>query len=319
MRARPRPGRAAPARPARPRSRRPRDRRSPELRPSNGRKPSPRKPAGSASPTTDTASATAGSPSPPPSGAMLKQAVLGLRRPETPPPLRHPPRARARVLRVRHPLPHRPAPPGRRVDATVVVTMTLENPARRQPHPGAVGHRRPDHPPPSQEARPVRPGSSRWSSAGSPRSSTSAAASACTTPTADRDPTRDQHCTHRRMRMARRDVPRSTTTPLGKRRQDNIKDGRLLCPRHHSYAHSPKYEMKTVKNGRVVFSRREPTVRESHRPLTNGPMSQIALVISVSPRCTWSAARRALACLQCDVRRARSGRPRLPELSHPGP
>ena len=35
----------------------------------------------------------------------------------------------------------------------------------------------------------------------------------------------------------------------------DIADGRLLCPRHHSYARSPKYEMKTVKNGRVVFSR----------------------------------------------------------------
>jgi hypothetical protein len=35
----------------------------------------------------------------------------------------------------------------------------------------------------------------------------------------------------------------------------NIADGRLLCPRHHSYAHSPTYEMKTIPNGRVVFSR----------------------------------------------------------------
>jgi hypothetical protein len=35
----------------------------------------------------------------------------------------------------------------------------------------------------------------------------------------------------------------------------NIADGRLLCPRHHSYAHSPKYPMKTLKNGRVIFSR----------------------------------------------------------------
>jgi len=29
----------------------------------------------------------------------------------------------------------------------------------------------------------------------------------------------------------------------------------LLCPRHHSYAHNPRYEMKTIPNGRVVFSR----------------------------------------------------------------
>ena len=25
--------------------------------------------------------------------------------------------------------------------------------------------------------------------------------------------------------------------------------------RHHSYAHNPKYEMKTIPNGRVIFSR----------------------------------------------------------------
>jgi len=25
--------------------------------------------------------------------------------------------------------------------------------------------------------------------------------------------------------------------------------------RHHTYAHSPKYQMKTIPNGRVIFSR----------------------------------------------------------------
>ena len=25
--------------------------------------------------------------------------------------------------------------------------------------------------------------------------------------------------------------------------------------RHHSYAHNPKYQMKTIPNGRVIFSR----------------------------------------------------------------
>ena len=34
-----------------------------------------------------------------------------------------------------------------------------------------------------------------------------------------------------------------------------IADGRLFCPRHHSYAHNPKYQMKTIPNGRVIFSR----------------------------------------------------------------
>ena len=43
--------------------------------------------------------------------------------------------------------------------------------------------------------------------------------------------------------------------PWSRGGKTNIADGRLLCPRHHSYAHSPKYEMKTIPNGRVVFSR----------------------------------------------------------------
>ena len=43
--------------------------------------------------------------------------------------------------------------------------------------------------------------------------------------------------------------------PWAKGGKTSVADGRLLCPRHHSYAHSPKYEMKTINNGRVVFSR----------------------------------------------------------------
>ena len=44
-------------------------------------------------------------------------------------------------------------------------------------------------------------------------------------------------------------------TVLGGKSKTDIAHGRILCPRHHSYAHSPKYEMKTIPNGRVVFSR----------------------------------------------------------------
>ena len=36
----------------------------------------------------------------------------------------------------------------------------------------------------------------------------------------------------------------------------DIENGRLLCPRHHAYAHSPTYEMKKTKHGRVTFTRR---------------------------------------------------------------
>ena len=43
--------------------------------------------------------------------------------------------------------------------------------------------------------------------------------------------------------------------PWSRGGKTDIVDGRLLCSRHHSYAHSPKYEMKTIPNGRVVFSR----------------------------------------------------------------
>ncbi len=43
--------------------------------------------------------------------------------------------------------------------------------------------------------------------------------------------------------------------PWSRGGKTTVADGRLLCPRHHSYAHSPKYEMKTIPNGRVIFSR----------------------------------------------------------------
>ena len=43
--------------------------------------------------------------------------------------------------------------------------------------------------------------------------------------------------------------------PWSKGGKTTIADGRLLCPRHHSYAHNPKYQMKTIPNGRVIFSR----------------------------------------------------------------
>ncbi|MBO9524379.1 MAG: HNH endonuclease, partial [Nocardioidaceae bacterium] len=36
----------------------------------------------------------------------------------------------------------------------------------------------------------------------------------------------------------------------------NVRDGMLLCPRHHSLAHDRRYQMKTDSSGRVTFSRR---------------------------------------------------------------
>jgi hypothetical protein len=36
----------------------------------------------------------------------------------------------------------------------------------------------------------------------------------------------------------------------------SVKDGRLLCPRHHGLAHDPRYEMTRHANGKVSFNRR---------------------------------------------------------------
>ena len=36
----------------------------------------------------------------------------------------------------------------------------------------------------------------------------------------------------------------------------DLANGRLLCPRHHTYAHNPKYEMTKTKHGNVTFTRR---------------------------------------------------------------
>ena len=43
--------------------------------------------------------------------------------------------------------------------------------------------------------------------------------------------------------------------PWSRGGKTTVTDGRLLCPRHHTYAHNPKYQMKTIPNGRVIFSR----------------------------------------------------------------
>ncbi len=66
---------------------------------------------------------------------------------------------------------------------------------------------------------------------------------------------RDQHCTTDGCDWPAAMCHIHHNIPWAKGGKTTVKDGRLLCPRHHSYAHSPKYEMKTVKNGRVVFSR----------------------------------------------------------------
>ena len=66
---------------------------------------------------------------------------------------------------------------------------------------------------------------------------------------------RDQHCTSHGCEWPAAMCHVHHNTPWSRGGNTNLADGRLLCPRHHTYAHSPKYEMKTIPNGRVIFSR----------------------------------------------------------------
>ena len=66
---------------------------------------------------------------------------------------------------------------------------------------------------------------------------------------------RDRHCTAVGCEWPAALCHVHHNVPWSRGGRTDIADGRLLCPRHHSYAHSPKYEMKTLKNRRVVFSR----------------------------------------------------------------
>jgi hypothetical protein len=45
------------------------------------------------------------------------------------------------------------------------------------------------------------------------------------------------------------DIPWARGSPT------TVDDARLLCPRHHGYAHSPTYAMTKAKHGRVTFTR----------------------------------------------------------------
>ena len=66
---------------------------------------------------------------------------------------------------------------------------------------------------------------------------------------------RDQHCTSHGCDWPAAMCHVHHNTPWSRGGNTNLADGRLLCPRHHTYAHNPKYEMKTIPNGRVIFSR----------------------------------------------------------------
>ncbi len=66
---------------------------------------------------------------------------------------------------------------------------------------------------------------------------------------------RDHHCTAEGCDWPAAMCHVHHNTPWSRGGTTTVADGRLLCPRHHTYAHSPKYQMKTIPNGRVIFSR----------------------------------------------------------------
>ncbi len=192
---------------------------------------------------------------PSPVGAMLKQAVLAINAPKhrhhsgTPKGLGH---AFCEYV-TRYPVDRLPQAGG--VDATVVVTMTLENLLGDSETPALLD-------------------------TGDPITADQARKLACEaaiipmvlggkSKILDLGRKKRLYDPHQRIAIRHRDQQCTTegcdwpaamchvhhNIPWSRGGKTNIADGRLLCPRHHSYAHSPKYEMKTIPNGRVVFSR----------------------------------------------------------------
>ena len=154
-----------------------------------------------------------------------------------------------------HRYPTKNLPKAGGVNATVVVTMTLDallggltsRPTSTPARPSA---------PPWPASSPVRPGSSPPSSAASPRSSTSAAPGASTP-----EPQRIAKTLEQRGCTAEGcDWPPGLCHlhhPIPWSRgggTDN--DGLLLCPRHHARAHDPTYTTTHLPGGKVAFTRR---------------------------------------------------------------
>ena len=144
------------------------------------------------------------------------------------------------------------------VDATVVVTMTLRparRASRRRRH-RDPRHRRPASPPPWPASSPAKQASSRIVLGGKSE-------------ILDQGRAKRFHTKAQRIAIGQRDKTCTAdgcdwpaamchvhhNQPWSKGGKTTIADGRLLCPRHHTYAHNPKYQMKTIPNGRVVFSR----------------------------------------------------------------
>ena len=192
---------------------------------------------------------------PAPVGAMLKQAVLAINSPKhrrhsgTPKGLGH---AFCEYV-TRYPIDRLPQAGG--VDATIVVTMTLENLLGDSQAPALLDT---GDPITADQARKlaceagiipmVLGGKSKILDLGRRKR------------LYDRYQRiairhRDQHCTSTRLRLARSDVPRPPQHPLEPRRQDRHRRRTPAVPPPPLLRPLPKYEMKTIPNGRVIFSR----------------------------------------------------------------
>ena len=186
---------------------------------------------------------------------MLKQAVLAINSPKhrhhsgTPQGLGH---AFCEYV-TRYPIDRLPQAGG--VDATIVVTMTLENLLGDSQAPAVLDT---GDPITADQARKlaceagiipmVLGGKSKILDLGRQQA-------ALRPVPADRDQAPRPALHQPGLRLARAMCHVHHNVPWSRGGKTDIADGRLLCPRHHSYAHNPKYEMKTIPNGRVVFSR----------------------------------------------------------------
>ncbi len=59
----------------------------------------------------------------------------------------------------------------------------------------------------------------------------------------------------------------------GRNGDTNVKDGRLLCPRHHAFAHNPRYETTRLGTGKLRFTRRSEETGRMPPPIRSRAVS----------------------------------------------
>ena len=154
------------------------------------------------------------------------------------------------------PLPGRPAPQSRRHERLGRRLDGLPDPARASSRPPSSTPATASHPA-SQGSSRARPGSSPPSSDPSPRSSTSVGQTRFHTPAQRIALTIEQGgCTTEGC-----DAPPAMThahhhQPWSQGGDTSVKNGRLLCPRHHARAHDTSHTMTKPPGGKVSFHRR---------------------------------------------------------------